>query len=103
MLLNFFVMQKSWLLSGAGPWLDSTLCNIYARQRLGQQCVASALLLMAALVLLQSGRNTGYDKSAVEVDPSQPAFTRRREVCAYLFHPHSLPLLLFIGASQQVV
>ncbi|KAK9838122.1 hypothetical protein WJX81_002596 [Elliptochloris bilobata] len=27
-----------------------------------------------------SKRNTGYDKSAVEVDPAQPAFTRRREV-----------------------
>ena len=58
---------------------------------------------MAALVLPQSKRNTGYDKSAVEVDPSQPAFTRRREVCTNLFHPRSLALLLFIGASQQMV
>lgn len=28
----------------------------------------------------QANRKTGYDKNAVEVDPAQPAFTRRREV-----------------------
>lgn len=27
-----------------------------------------------------ANRKTGYDKNAVEVDPAQPAFTRRREV-----------------------
>jgi hypothetical protein len=32
--------------------------------------------------MVSQNRKTGYDKSAVEVDPSQPAFTRRREVFA---------------------
>ena len=31
------------------------------------------------------GRKTGYDKDAFEVDPTQPAFTRRRELFVVSF------------------
>ena len=49
-----------------------------------QPCIVNSLCSQPPLCCVQAKRNTGYDKSAVEVDPSQPAFTRRREVRVFL-------------------
>ena len=55
----------------------------------GQSCEARQIprcptcgLMHASLCLLLQNRKTGYDKKALEIDPAQPAFTRRREVFA---------------------